>query len=79
MSGTCEIRNKATWAPHGRPRVIATAGDEAAGARHGRASGWIKHWKFYSKLHGETTKGFKAESRFLSDFIKDHSVEERMY
>ena len=29
--------------------------------------------EFYSKLHEEFTKGFKAELRFLSNIIKDHS------
>jgi hypothetical protein len=29
--------------------------------------------EFYSKLHRNARKGIKSESRFFSDFMKDHS------
>ena len=63
-----EIRPQA---PLGDLGVRGTAGDEQ-GLEHGRSSSRRMDSEFYSKLHGEFSKGFKAELRFLSNIIKDY-------
>lgn len=59
-----ENRNKATVAPLGDLGVRGTAGERICR----RSSSRRMDSEFYSKLHEEFTKGFKAELRFLSNF-----------